>query len=92
VVGNAGVGLDPGDRYPEPAALRDDVRAGLAAGIPLSRMRVYGLDGIIREGGIERWLSFEDPSPAEPPATALVTGMRHGVSGIATALRVTRRE
>jgi hypothetical protein len=92
VVGEAGVGLDPGGRYSDPEALAADVRAGLAAGIPLSRMRVYGLDGIVAEGGPQRWLTITDPSPREPSATPLVTGLRHGVSGIATALRVTRRE
>jgi hypothetical protein len=88
VVGDAGIGLDPGGRYHEPTALHEDVRAGIAAGIPLSRMRVYGLDGILSQGGIARWLPHSNPGPLRPEPSNAVTGLRHAVRGVATGLRV----
>lgn len=91
VVGDAGVGLDPGGRYPDPTSLHDDVRAGIAAGIPLSRMRVYGLDGILSQGGIARWLPHTNSDALHPEPSAAVTGLRHAVRGIATGLRVFSR-
>jgi hypothetical protein len=91
VVGDAGIGLDPGGRYREPTSLHDDVRAGIAAGVPLSRMRVYGLDGILSQGGIARWLPHVNPDALHPEPSAAITGLRNAVRGIATALRVFSR-
>jgi hypothetical protein len=91
VVGDAGIGLDPGGRYRDPSALHDDVRAGIAAGIPLSRMRVYGLDGILSQGGIARWLPHVNPDALHPEPSAAITGLRNAVRGIATGLRVFSR-
>ncbi|MNC95485.1 hypothetical protein D3C83_126220 [compost metagenome] len=71
--------------------LSDDVRAALAAGIPLSRLRVYGLDGILSQGGIARWLPHSNPEALEPEPSPAVTGLRNAVRGIATGLRVFSR-
>lgn len=91
VVGDAGLGLDPGGRYSDPTALSDDVRAAIAAGIPLSRLRVYGLDGILSQGGIARWLPHANPDALHPEPSTAVTGLRNAVRGIATGLRVFSR-
>jgi hypothetical protein len=87
VVGDSGLGLDPGDRYPSPAALGSDLQAVLAAGIPLERIRVYGLAGAVGTGGCERWLSLTELAPEAPPQTRAVAGVRSGARALVTALR-----
>lgn len=87
VVGDQGVGLDPGDRYPSTNELRDDVAAALAAGIPLDRIRVYGLGGALGAGGVERWLGLPEPPPKPPPPSREVAGVRGGARALGAALR-----
>ncbi len=92
VVGDRGVGLGPGNRYRAPSDLAGDVAAALAAGIPMDRMRVYGLDGIVHEGKIPGWICPPVPDAGAPEPSSLVTGLRNGVRGVATALRATRKD
>lgn len=86
VVGDAGLGLDPGDRYPDPAALLEDVEAALAAGVALERIRVYGLAGARSAGGVRRWLEVE-PAPRRPVSSREVAGLRNGARALGVALR-----
>lgn len=90
IVGEHGVGLDPGSRYPAADALAADLAAALAAGIPLSRARVYGLAGVVDGGGVQTWLG-ERPAPSAPPESRAVEGFRNAVRGIVTGLRVMSR-
>lgn len=86
VVGDAGVGLDPGDRYPDPGPLRADVGAALDAGIPLSRLRVYGLRGAIHAGGAPHWLALDTVTPRAPAPSRMVDGLRNAVRLLANLL------
>jgi hypothetical protein len=90
VVGDAGLGLDPGDRYPSPEALALDLGAAIAAGIPPSRIRVYGLAGMLATGGVERWLARGELGARAPDPTRAVAGVRAGAGGLVTALRALR--
>ncbi|MFO0570345.1 MAG: hypothetical protein U0263_32180 [Polyangiaceae bacterium] len=90
IVGDHGVGLDPGARYAEPAALEADLAAALAAGIPLERTRVYGLAGALEAGGLQRWFSTE-PRAHAPRPSRTVAGFRNLVTGLATGLRLGSR-
>jgi hypothetical protein len=74
VVGDRGVAIDPGRRYPAPEILHADVAAALAAGIPVSRIRVYGLAGIAPELG--RWLNFDKIVPKKPSWSPGVASLR----------------
>lgn len=85
VVGAPAVGLGERFRYPAPAALHQDLAAAQAAGIPPERLRVYGLAGVLQEGGTARWLS-PLPRQRRPEPSRAVVGMRHLVHGLATAL------
>lgn len=85
VVGDFGVGLDPGDRYPDPATLRADVAAMLGAGIPLARCRIYGLKGVSHSGGLARWLDLTTVTP-DTPDTSLADGLRRQTSLLAQTL------
>ncbi len=76
VVGSAGIGIDPGQRYPEPAALRRDVAAAFAAGI--ANLRVYSLDGVLEQGGVERWLDLATRPPPPEAHAARSTGCATG--------------
>ena len=87
VVGDAGIGLDPGDRYSAPDALFSDVAAALAAGIPEQRIRVYGLAGMVRAGGVRRWLGTPALEARAPEPSLEVRGLRAGARALATALR-----
>jgi len=92
IVGDAGVGVDPGLRYPSPDALWQDIRAALAAGIPSGRLRIYGLVGVNQNGGVAEWLSPRDVEPAPTSAdTRAVQGFRNAVRAVEVALRVSRR-
>lgn len=86
VVGDEGIGLDPGDRYPDPCALSADLAAALSAGIPLERTRVYGLAGLLAEGGIERWLVECRTEPSAPDSDRAVDGLRNTVRALSLAL------
>ncbi len=90
VVGDAGLGLEPGDRYPTPDALWADIDAAVAAGIPLARLRVYGLAGMLGAGGVERWLGGRSPRARMPQPSAEVRGVRNAARAIAAALRALR--
>jgi hypothetical protein len=90
VVGDHGVGLDAGDRYPTPSALAADLAASRGAGIPLERTRVYGLAGVLDSGGVEAWLAAR-PSDVEPGESREVEGFRNIVRAIATGLGAMRR-
>jgi hypothetical protein len=87
VIGSLGLGLEPGDRYPTPAALQADVAAALSAGIPLARIRVYGLAGAIEAGGISRWLELGDLAPRVPEPSREVAGVRNGARLVCLAVR-----
>jgi hypothetical protein len=92
IVGDHGVGVDPGNRYPDPSTLQTDVEAALAAGIPLERLRIYGLRGVWDSGGADHWLGREpQPNPTPPSPTRLTTGLRNGVRALLTGLAATRR-
>lgn len=84
VVGDAGLGLDPGQRYAAPAVLHEDVAAALAAGIDRRRLRVYGLAGAIGAGGVPPWLDLARVAPGTPAPAPEVTGLRNGL-GLAAA-------
>lgn len=90
VVGDAGLGLAPGDRFPSPRELALDVGAALAAGIVPERIRVYGLAGMLDSGGVERWLGATELVPSAPPPARAVAGVRAGSRGLVTALRAFR--
>jgi hypothetical protein len=90
VVGEAGIGLDPGDRYPSPSELDDDLGAALAAGIPASRIRVYGLGGALTAGGALRWLARPLAASAPAPSRA-VDGVRNGARAVVTAIHALSR-
>ena len=92
IVGDAGVGVDPGSRYSDPSVLRSDVRAARAAGVPAERLRVYGLAGMLDGGGITRWSVLDASlggSSADEPR--LVEGLRSGVRALEVLLRVAQR-
>lgn len=91
IVGDHGVGIDPGSRYPRGSALHADLAASLAAGIPLERTRVYGLAGVLDSGGVAAWLG-EAPVAAAPPECRMVEGFRNAVRGIATGLCALARQ
>jgi hypothetical protein len=74
VVGDGGVALDPGHRYPSPAVLHADVAAALFAGIPPARIRVYGLAGVAQ--GMRRWLDFRAITPQKPGRSLRVSALR----------------
>lgn len=89
VIGDPGVALDSGHRYPDPDVLAADVLAALREGIPVARMRVYGLAGILAEGGLERWLTrctqylleaAPTPRKVDERAERAVAGVRNLVS------------
>lgn len=86
VVGDAGIGLDAGNRYADPATLRADLAASLAAGVPLSRTRVYGLAGAISAGGVERWLDLAGVEARVPAPSRMVDGLRNGIRALGVAL------
>ena len=95
VVGPGGVALDAGSRYPDPASLARDVAAAVGAGIPVERIRVYGLAGMLAEGGVERWLArcaegWSEPrgnvAPVAPASERRVSGLRSVVSLAARVL------
>jgi hypothetical protein len=86
VIGNHGIGLDPGNRYPDPSALEADLAASLSAGIPLARTRLYGLAGLLGEGGLERWLADGQPEPSAPDSDRAVDGLRNTVRALSLAL------
>ena len=95
IVGDAGVGVDPGARYPSPSALFEDLAAARAAGVPAERTRIYGLAGVLQCGGVERWLSLARTEPGEPnerwraqPERRMVAGWRNAVRALELALRV----
>jgi hypothetical protein len=87
VVGDAGLGLEPGDRYPSPAELRADIEAALAAGIPPERIRVYGLAGVLGAGGVGRWLRLPELTPRTPVESREVAGVRNGARALVPAIR-----
>ena len=89
IVGDEGVGVEPGLRYPDPGALVEDRAAALAAGIPDARTRVYGLAGVLASGGTRRWLAGQVVPRAPRPSRA-VRGLRAAIAGICTGLRATR--
>jgi hypothetical protein len=92
IVGDAGVGVDPGLRYPSPDALWLDIRAALEAGIPSGRLRIYGLAGVNQHGGVGRWLSPRHvESTASRSDARAVEGFRNAIRAVEVALRVTRR-
>lgn len=86
VIGEQGIGLDPGNRYPDPCALEADLAASLSAGIPIARTRVYGLAGILEEGGLERWASLSAVEPSAPDSDRAVDGLRNTVHALSMAL------
>ncbi len=86
VIGNHGIGLDPGNRYPDPCALSADLAASLSAGIPLERTRIYGLAGVLAEGGLDRWLSLSAVEPSAPDSDRAVDGLRNTVRALSMAL------
>jgi hypothetical protein len=92
VVGDGGVALDPGHRYPSPRDLHADVAAALSAGIPSARIRVYGLAGTAEE--LARWLDFRAISPQRPRRSPRAQMLRALVSladrGLAFTLRTRR--
>jgi hypothetical protein len=89
VVGDGGVALDPGYRYPSPAHLHADVAAVLAAGIPPARVRVYGLAGIGHD--LRRWLDFGALASQQPPRSLRVASLRALVRLADRALSLTLR-
>jgi hypothetical protein len=88
IVGDAGVGVDAGDRYPDPGALGADIGAARAAGVPLERVRVYGLKGVLDSGGIRRWVDPSNTESVVPRKNRAVDGLRNGMRALGTALRV----
>jgi hypothetical protein len=90
IVGDHGIGIDPGSRYPDAAALGADLGAALGAGIPRERTRVYGLAGVLQAGGLARWCGGA-VEPRTPAPSAEVQGFRNVVRGIATGLRALAR-
>ncbi len=84
VVGAPALGLDAGDRYPDASALAADLAAAHSAGIPYERMRVYGLAGLLKEGGTAHWLA-QLPAAKEPEMARETTGLR---AALATLGRV----
>lgn len=92
IVGDAGIGVDPGQRYPDPGYLHADLAAARAAGVPPARTRVYGLAGMLDSGGVTRWIVSDAPlggSSMDEPR--LVAGLRSGVRALEVALRVVQR-
>jgi hypothetical protein len=94
VVGGPGVALGPEFRYPDPRALARDWAAARAAGIPDRRLRVYGLQGLLEQGGVERWIAPEvlraaHPEPerdAAPPRSSRVAVLRKTCRAASAAL------
>jgi hypothetical protein len=86
VVGSAGIGIDPGQRYPDPEALRRDAAAAFAAGIV--NMRIYSLDGVLEQGGAERWLSLTNAAADPEGSRREVAGLRNGLRALARALSI----
>ncbi len=87
VVGDEGIGVGPGNRYPDPATLATDLAASLAAGIPLERTRVYGLAGVLAHGGLDHWLSLSGVEPRAPARGRATDGLRNAVRALAIGLR-----
>jgi hypothetical protein len=86
VVGGPALGLDAGDRYPDAAALASDLAAAHGAGIPYAKIRVYGLAGLLEEGGTEHWLGAL-PAGAQPAISPETRGLRAGIHALSRALR-----
>ncbi len=86
VIGTPALGLDAGDRYPDVSALAADFAAARSAGIPYERMRVYGLSGLLKEGGTECWLR-QLPTAKLPETARETTGLRAVVGALARTLR-----
>lgn len=87
VVGPHGLGLEPGDRYPDVHALRADFAAARAAGIPPERVRVYGLHGMLDSGGVAHWLSgLDELEPQAPEPRREVENLRATVTALAGLL------
>jgi hypothetical protein len=94
IVGEAGVGVDPGQRYPEPEAVWRDISVARDAGVSLDRMRLYGLQGVMTSGGVDKWLSRRDVASGRVSSSEqrLVTGLRNGIRALEVALRVAAPE
>ncbi|MEZ4227339.1 MAG: hypothetical protein R3B13_40755 [Polyangiaceae bacterium] len=86
VVGSAALGLGAGHRYPDVAALAADLAAATGAGIPLERIRVYGLAGVLEQGGPERWFARR-PASTLPATTREVRGLRATMSLLSALLK-----
>ncbi|HMR08870.1 MAG TPA: hypothetical protein PKA88_23985 [Polyangiaceae bacterium] len=86
VVGGPALGLDAGDRYPDPTVLAADLAAAHGAGIPYAQIRVYGLAGLLEEGGAGRWLG-QLPPCATPAISQETTGLRAGIQALSRALK-----
>lgn len=87
VVGEPGLGLDAGHRYPSPEALAVDAAAALAEGIAPERLRVYGLAGVLEQGGPERWMApLTELTPRRPAPSRSTDGLRATVRALATHL------
>jgi len=53
----------PGQGYDSPEGLEADVRAATAAGLPLSRIHPYALEGLLRDDNPARWFEWDLDSP-----------------------------
>jgi hypothetical protein len=92
IVGDAGVGVDPGLRYRSPEALWQDIDAARSAGIGLGSLRVYGLVGVNQRGGVGRWLAPRDVGfDSSTRDVRAVLGFRNAIRAVELALRVIRR-
>ncbi len=91
VVGPAAVGLDDGFRYPSPDSLAQDIAGALAAGVPSQRLRVYGLSGMLDEGGLAPWLGAIAPpgrsATSRSEAEVEVEGVRNLARGLSLLLQ-----
>lgn len=68
VIGSPGFG-SPALGYTDPADLMTDLNAASMAGV--SRINVFSLDGMLEQGGIDRWVQSPEPKPVRPEAKAL---------------------
>lgn len=86
VVGDFGVGLDAGRRYPNAQTLAADAASARAAGVSCDRLRVYGLKGIAQQADAAAWLDWPEAEAPQSEDDRAARGLRNAITVLARAL------
>ena len=84
IVGDDGLGVGPGNRYPDNRTLATDIAAACDAGISSNRIRIYGLRGLMNRGFSA--LSRKTVAAGTTENRTAVAGLRSLTRAIATLL------